>query len=505
MNSLISALSLALSLAFFLYGYNCYYMLYHMRRYAPPPRPRRTDFAPDVAVHLPIFNERYVVSRLVEACARMADRYGPSRTRIVVLDDSDDDTAGEVDRVVAWAVAKGYRVEALRRGCRSGFKAGALQYALERTSEEFIAVFDADFLPGEDFLVSAMPYFEGEPDLAIVQSRWEHINEAYSSLTRAISLGIDVHFFVEQAGRSSAGVFQNFNGSGGIMRRSALAAAGGWQADTLAEDLDMSYRIQLAGGRILYLRDLSSPAEVPSTLPSYKRQQARWANGSLRTAKKLLPSIVAMDGIGARRFVQAFIHLTYYLVQPLMLASFLFAAGAAFLGRALGPSLAGATVSRAAVPVAGADPAGLAFTAAVIACTIAGLLYPLAAIKARGRSIAERAGSIGLLLLIGFGLCLSNSVEAAKALFSKRIWAFSRTPKYAIKNAPDDWRGKRYQVPIDGKVFAEACLAIVGFAAAFFALRLSAYALAFALLVYATSFAYVAALCLIQSRPERGA
>ena len=162
MRILITAVSLVVTLALFVYGYNCYYLLYHLRRYAAPPRRERGDYAPEVAVHLPIYDERYVVSRLVEACVRMAERYGASRTRIVIIDDSDDDTADEVDRVAAEASSRGYRVEALRRGCRAGFKAGALQYALERSPEEFIAVFDADFLPPEDFLASALPYFEGE-------------------------------------------------------------------------------------------------------------------------------------------------------------------------------------------------------------------------------------------------------------------------------------------------------------------------------------------------------
>ncbi len=489
MRILITAVSLVVTLALFVYGYNCYYLLYHLRRYAAPPRREGGGYAPEVAVHLPIYDERYVVSRLVEACVRMAERYGASRTRIVIIDDSDDDTADEVDRVAAEASSRGYRVEALRRGCRAGFKAGALQYALERSPEEFIAVFDADFLPPEEFLASALPYFEGEPGLAIVQSRWEHINAGYSALTKAIALGIDVHFLVEQPARSAAGLFLNFNGSGGIIRRSALVAAGGWQGDTLAEDLDMSYRVQIEGSRILYLRDLSSPAEVPSTLPSYKRQQARWANGSLRTARKLLPGLVAKKGIGIRKVAQACLHLTYYLVHPLMLAGFLLAALTAFLG--LG-----------ARGIGGATWAGIAFAAAVLLCTAAGFLYPLAAIRARGKRISDCVGSIAILVLLGFGLCLSNSVEAVKALFSDRVWSFSRTPKYAIKGAPDDWRGKRYQVPVDGKVLAEFGFAFVGAAAVCSAFRGSAYALAFLLLVYAASFAFVAALSLLQSRGE---
>ena len=194
-----------------------------------------------------------------------------------------------LDELVKDFLKKPIQIEVLRRGNRQGFKAGALQLALEKTEAEFIAVFDADFIPQPDFLVLTIPFFLEDEHLGIIQSRWTHLNQDYNMLTRAISLGIDVHFLIEQSGRYAAGCFQNFNGSGGVLRKKSLCEAGGWQSDTLAEDLDASYRIQLQGYRILYLKELLSPAEVPPTVPSFKKQQARWACGSLRTAKKLLP------------------------------------------------------------------------------------------------------------------------------------------------------------------------------------------------------------------------
>jgi glycosyltransferase involved in cell wall biosynthesis len=505
MSAILIALSAAVTLAFFLYGYNCYFLLYHMGRYAQPQPASEDGGRPRVAIHLPIYNERYVVSRLVDACAGMAERYGAEAVRIVIVDDSDDDTAREVDRVAARARSRGFRVEVLRRESRTGFKAGALQFALESTSENFITVFDADFLPDQGFLVEALRHFDGAEDLGIVQGRWEHINAEYSALTRAIALGIDVHFFVEQSARSAGGFYLNFNGSGGVIRREALIQAGGWQCDTLAEDLDMSYRLQMRGFRILYLRDLRSPAEVPATLPSYKRQQARWANGSLRVAKKLLPSLFAMHGLGLGKRAQALLHLTYYLVHPLMFLSFLLAALSAFTGEGVG------NLARRAAPALleklprGLFWAKLIFIIAILLCTAASFLYPLAAIRARGRRISANAASVGILALLGFGLSLSNTIEAAKALFSRRDWPFSRTPKYAIHGAPDRWEDKRYQVPIDGKLLAELLFALLGFAAVFFALRLSGYLVAFILMVYSTSFAFVAALTLLQSRRGEGA
>jgi cellulose synthase/poly-beta-1,6-N-acetylglucosamine synthase-like glycosyltransferase len=252
--TLFFALSLILSFLFFLYGFNYYYLLNASRRYRTPPLPDHSQYLPAVSIQLPIYNERNVIRRLVTACAAMAEAYGIEKVKILILDDSDDDTVQEVDQVVKDYQEKNFQIELLRRGGRAGFKAGALQAALNRTKEEFITIFDADFVPPADFLLRSLPYFERDESLGIVQSRWTYLNKDYSLVTRAISHAIDVHFLVEQPGRYAAGVFQNFNGSGGVLRKKAIMEAGGWQADTLAEDLDLSYRIQMLGYRILYLR-----------------------------------------------------------------------------------------------------------------------------------------------------------------------------------------------------------------------------------------------------------
>ena len=206
-----------------------------------------------------------------------------------------------------------------------GYKAGALQIALQNTDAEFIAIFDADYTPRSDFLLRTIPYLLQDDQLAIVQSRWTHLNRYFNRVTSAVAIGIDVHFMVEQTGRYASKCFQNFNGSGGVLRRSALVEAGGWQADTLAEDLDASYRMQMKGYHILFLKDLTSPGEVPPTVPSFKKQQARWANGSLRTARKLLPSILPNPKIKLYQRLEAFIHLTGYMLHPMMFVSFLLA------------------------------------------------------------------------------------------------------------------------------------------------------------------------------------
>ena len=310
-----------LTLLFFLYGFNHYYLLNAARKYKTPAPPDHPTIRPNVSIQLPVYNERYVIRRLVATCAVMAETYGIEKVSIQILDDSDDDTGLEVDQVVEEYSKKHLRIKVLRRGSREGFKAGALQAALEQTEEEFIVIFDADFIPPADFLLHTMPYFVQDERLGIIQSRWAHLNRDYNLLTKAIALGIDVHFLIEQTGRFATGHFQNFNGSGGVLRKKAVLEAGGWQADTLAEDLDLSYRMQNRGYQVLYLKDLQSPGEVPPTVPSFKKQQGRWACGSLRTARKILPTLLHNRELGWKQRLQAFIHLTGYMLHPLMLFS----------------------------------------------------------------------------------------------------------------------------------------------------------------------------------------
>jgi cellulose synthase/poly-beta-1,6-N-acetylglucosamine synthase-like glycosyltransferase len=287
------------------------------------------------------------------------------------------------------------------------------------------------------------------------------------------------------------------------MRAAAMREAGGWQVDTLAEDLDLSYRMQMAGHQILYLRDLECPGEVPPTLPSWKKQQARWACGSLRAAKKLLPNLLSLGQLGLKKRLQGFIHLTYYMVHPLMLLSFLIACGAAFFD--LGVARFGLTFP--------AGPQGrfpfqealwVILVSAIALCTIAVWLGPLVAIRARGAAIHRNIPSVLLLGMIGFGVSLSNTVEALKALFSRRDWPFRRTPKYAVESARDDWKGKRYQVPFDVMGLLEAALAAMGAGAAAAASR-SSPGLVPVLALYAASYALVACLTLLHSRPAGGA
>ncbi len=496
-------LSLMVTLLFFLYGYNSYYLLSALRRYRSPQGSgdgTAGGYAPRVAIHLPIYNEKYVVRRLVEACAKIAEEYGREKVRILAIDDSDDDTTAELRAAADEQRARGIAVEVIHRQSRAGFKAGALQLALERSDEELFAVFDADFIPPADFLKRTVPFFQKDGRLGVVQSRWDHINGDFNYLTRAISIGIDMHFFIEQPARYAAGCFLNFNGSGGLIRREALEKAGGWQSDTLAEDLDASYRMQLEGYRVIYLKDLRCPGEVPLTVPSYKKQQARWACGSLRTAKKILPRLLADSTLGVRKRIQAFIHLTYYMIHPLMLTSFILSTLSVLL-RIDGlvsffPTIpAGRGLGEAALSV----PLLPLLWLAVAVCTVSFWIYPLVAVHARGRKIRREIPAILLLAVIGFGVSLSNTIEAAKALFTNRVFKFKRTPKYNIRAPGADWRARRYQVPLDAGGILEAAMAGLGIAATAIGAGRSIYWPLLLIAPYTFGYGFVALLTFLQS------
>lgn len=252
--------------------------------------PAQLSSFPFITVQLPIYNERFVARRLIDASASL--KWPREKIEIQVLDDSDDDTKQIVDEAVCYWNQKGIAIHVLRRNARSGFKAGALRYGLERAKGELVAVFDADFLPNDDFLLRATPYFSDQKT-GMVQARWGFMNTEYSWLTAVQSLLLGQHFTIEHFVRFKKGLFFNFNGTAGIWRRQAIESAGGWRSDTVTEDLDLSYRAQLMGWRFVYRDDLVVPSELPVTMASFRCQQQRWAKGSIQTAKKILPRLIA--------------------------------------------------------------------------------------------------------------------------------------------------------------------------------------------------------------------
>jgi cellulose synthase/poly-beta-1,6-N-acetylglucosamine synthase-like glycosyltransferase len=272
---------------------------------------------PPITVQLPIYNERYTIERLLAAVASLD--YPRQRLQIQILDDSTDDTAQLTRQLAEEYRARGLNIVLQQRADRRGFKAGALADGMRTATGELLAVFDADFIPPRDWLKRTVIYFGSDPKLACVQTRWGHVNQNYSAFTSAQALGMDGHFIVEQAARASNGLFLNFNGTAGVWRRAAIEDAGGWQPDTLTEDLDLSYRAQLRGWHIEYLPQVVVPAEIPVQVEAFKKQQFRWAKGSFQVVRKLFADLMqARAPLGKR--ILGFVHITGYCVHPLMIA-----------------------------------------------------------------------------------------------------------------------------------------------------------------------------------------
>lgn len=459
--------SVCLSIAFFLYGLNILHLTLRARKYTHALAPELQQ-KERVAIHLPVYNEFYVVGRLLRACTQLAARYGRELVRIYVVDDSSDETSAEIDELVGSLGREGFRFKVIRRGTRDGFKAGALQEALKQTEEPYFAVFDADFVPPEEFFDRTLPYM-ANPKVGFVQCRWAHLDRRYNTITESLAIGVDAHFLVEQQGRNGSGYLMNFNGSAGLMRTSAVNEAGGWSADTLAEDLDLSYRLQLTGYRGEYLSQIEVPGELPPTITSLKRQQGRWARGSMQTAKKLLGRIRKSEELSIGQKVEAGIHLTYYMVHPLMVASFLLAVAATLLNvdvirYAVNVSIPTLTATRLSGQALGAGlvfvtiavAPWLVFSALVVLSTLAVLYYCLEAVRVQKLGLWQNVKQVVLLVILGYGISISNTVQALSGLLSSKTGTFLRTPKYAITSKEETWRGKKYQIPLNMTNLLEA-------------------------------------------------
>ena len=440
----------------------------------------------------------------------MARTYDKNRVHILILDDSDDETSSIIDDEVNHYRTAGFLINVIRRRYKEGAKAGALQNALEQTAEEYVAIFDADFIPKSDFLLQTVPLMLHNPDIAIVQTRWDHINRDYNFVTKAISLGIDGHFFIDQSSRFSSGWLLNFNGSGGLIRVKALDEAGGWHDDTLAEDLDVSYRIQLQGYKIHYLRDYSVPGEIPPTVSSFKRQQGRWACGSLQVARKMIPSLMRRR-MGKIIKFEGLLHLTYYLVHPLIFTSFLLASISAILNLdVIGlpqPDLVpvgGSTVQIISSLISESIlqyPILVLFGSIIIVSWSAAWMFYIATLRLRGENIRGNLRNLIMIGFIGYGISISNTIQALKAL-RKRKYPFLRTPKYAVRVSGDDWKNKRYHVPIDLTIVAETAAIILGVLGIIIAFSNSNFGIIPILSLYVTAYGLVTALTLFSSKGD---
>ena len=431
---------------------------------------------PAVTVQLPIFNEKYTVERLLRAVTRMD--YPAERLQIQVLDDSTDDTFNLVASLIDIYKSRGVNIELVHRVDRKGYKAGALQNGLRTATGELIAIFDADFVPKPDWLKRTVPPFQN-PMLGCLQTRWGHTNQQYNSLTQAEAMGIDGHFIIEQTVRSKNGFFLNFNGTAGLWRRACIEDAGGWQWDTLTEDLDLSYRAQMRGWKFDYLPDVIVPAELPPQVEAYKKQQFRWAKGSFQVVRKILPSVLRADLPLSVR-IMAILHLTGYFVHPLMLSMLL-------LTLPVGLLVPGAFKVFPISLLAGLGPP---------------LLY-LTATATQHRSILKRMSSFPLLVIVGFGLSLSTTIAVLEGLFSKG-GAFIRTPKLNIGNRPKQRQkiDRSYVTPLSAMVWIEIILGLYALLTGIVLMPYLGWSILFWMVVYMLGFFYIAGLNLIQHAPQ---
>ena len=430
----VNAFDLALLIPYFIvliilaaYGGHRYwlvYLYYKNKKNATTEPAAHFEDLPRVTVQLPIFNEQYVVERLLDAVCRLD--YPREKLDIQLLDDSTDETVEVARQLVERYAALGNPVTYHHRDNRHGFKAGALAEGLKTSKGEFVAIFDADFVPPPDFLLKCIHHFT-DPKIGMVQTRWTHINRNYSLLTEVEAILLDGHFVLEHSGRARSGVFFNFNGTAGMWRRQAIDEAGGWEHDTLTEDTDLSYRAQLKGWRFCYLQDVECPAELPVEMTAFKTQQARWAKGLIQVSKKILPQVFASDASRHQK-VEAWYHLTANLSYPLMIV----------LSVLLLPAMI-IRFYQGWFQMLYIDlPLFMASTFSISSFYLVSQkeLFP----KSWLRSLLY----LPLLMALGIGLTITNTRAVLEALVGKQT-SFVRTPKYRVESKQDKIGAKKYR------------------------------------------------------------
>ncbi len=463
-----------------LYGFHSLILallyLYHRQRSA---NPTQLNLSPDeaalppVTVQVPIYNELHVVERVIDAVAAL--EYPRERLQIQILDDSTDATTVLAHARAAFYRAQGIDIEVLRRPTRQGFKAGALAWGLTQARGEYIAIFDADFCPRPDFLLRTIPYFLARPRLGVLQTRWSHLNAGYSLLTGAQALAIDGHFVVEQAGRNLAGMLTSFNGAGGVWRRRCIEESGGWQDDTLCEDLDLSYRAQLAGWGCLYLPSVDVPAELPPQIAAFKLQQARWAQGSMQVLRKLGGAVLHSRRLNWPQKVMGLLHLSNYLPFPLIVVALMLSLPLLLVPESQRFSL---------------DWLGLAFLGPLLVYSISQQqLY---------RRWWRRILVFPLLVVIGIGLAWNNTRAVLRGLMGRR-GTFVRTPKFCLEVKGKHWAGSPYALPLSSSITGEIALMLYGLAAIWVARMTGEEGMLPILWLYVIAFGTVAGLEIAQA------
>ena len=437
---------------------------------------------PVVTVQLPIYNEKYVAARLIDAVCLLD--YPKDRLEIQVLDDSEDDTFELIQLVVGEHRLRGFNIHHFRRTSgRAGYKAGALKAGMKYAKGEFIAIFDADFIPPPWFLKKTIGYFI-DPIIGLVQCRWGHINENYSSLTEAQALSLDLHFLIEQKAKSMTHLFMNFNGAAGIWRTSCIFDAGGWHTTTLVEDLDLSYRAQLKGWKSLFLENIVVEGELPVQMNAAKRQQFRWAKGSIQVALKLLIDILLEKKIAIDTKIQAFIHLTRHIVHPLFLIQFL-----------VFPILL--ALNYKLYPVGWAPITGILIYVLMGPATY---LYMIR--KLWGEMWKDKAIQYLYLIFFATGISVNNTIAVFDAIIGGKN-EFLRTPKFGVVKKGDEWREKAYVLPFTKTTLLEIFFGIYGCIAIFVSIFSGNPVFVPVIAIQTLGFIYVAYLSIIHSSLNR--
>jgi cellulose synthase/poly-beta-1,6-N-acetylglucosamine synthase-like glycosyltransferase len=385
-------------------------LIYMRSRGRGPVKPADPAEWPRVTIQLPLYNEMYVASRLIDAVCRLD--YPLDRLEIQVLDDSTDETTEILSRLVEEHRGRGIDIVLLHRTDRTGFKAGALAAGFTQAKGELLAVFDADFVPQADFLKTAVPYF-GDPRIGLVQGRWHHINRNYSLLTRVQAIFLDGHFMIEHIARNRSDCFFNFNGTAGIWRRQAIEQGGGWEHDTLTEDLDLSYRAQLVGWKFLYLPELAVPSELPVDVNGFKMQQYRWAKGAIQTGRKLMLRVLRAP-LPPRVKFEAFVHLSNNISYPLMVLLSLLIFPAMLLRKTTSTQM----LLFVDLPL-------------FLSATVSVLIFYLMSQVALGEGWQKQVRYLPALMGMGIGLAVVNAHAVVTGLF-QRGGVFHRTPKSSI-------------------------------------------------------------------------
>ena len=480
--TVIYGLSLLLLCTFGIHRYYLSYLYSKTKNKVPKPKGEFKEL-PMVTVQLPVFNEMYVVERLISSVCKID--YPKELLEIQVLDDSTDQTTEIASRFVNCYKEKGFNIHLLHRENREGYKAGALREGLKVCKGELVAIFDADFMPPKDFLKKTVNHFV-DSEIGIVQVRWGHVNRDYSTLTKSQAILLDGHFVIEQSARFNNGMFFNFNGTAGVIRKKCIESSGGWQHDTLTEDLDLSYRAQLAGWKLVYLKDTIADAELPVDMNAFKSQQHRWAKGGVQTAFKILPQVFKRKDLPFKVKSEAFFHLFGNISYLLLLILLLLMFPMGFFWQ----SVEWHQLVLFNLFAISAGTLSFAF------------FYSLTVKETYGKNWLNYIKYVPVAISVGVGLAINNTKAVLEAFLGKKS-EFRRTPKFAVTSKTDKWRSRSYVSSKEVTALIEITLGILFLIQTLYALYVGYYGWIPFLILIQFGFLYTGFLSIFHSKGKK--